>query len=88
METAEIIDLAREGIWVLLLVSAPMMLTALFVGLGVSLVQALTQIQETTLTFVPKMLAMLLVMVLALPFMLQSLEDYGFKLFERIATID
>jgi flagellar biosynthetic protein FliQ len=88
METVEIIDLAREGIWVLLLVSAPMMLTALFVGLGVSLVQALTQIQETTLTFVPKMVAMLLVMVLALPFMLQSLEDYGFKLFERIATID
>lgn len=88
METVEIIDLAREGIWVLLLVSAPMMLTALFVGLAVSLVQALTQIQETTLTFVPKMVAMLLVMVLALPFMLQSLEDYGQKLFERIATVD
>lgn len=88
MESAEIIDIAREGIWVLLLVSAPMMLTALVVGLSVSLVQALTQIQETTLTFVPKMVAMLLVMVLALPFMLQSLEDYGNKLFERIATID
>ena len=82
------IDLAREGIWVLMLVGAPMMLTALFVGLAVSLVQALTQIQETTLTFVPKMVAMLLVMVLALPFMLQSLEDYGAKLFERIATIE
>lgn len=88
MESAEIIDLAREGVWVLLLVSAPMVLTALFVGLAISLVQALTQIQETTLTFVPKMVAMLLVMVLALPFMLQSLEHYGQKLFERIATID
>jgi flagellar biosynthetic protein FliQ len=88
MESPEIIDIAREGIWVLLLVSAPMMLTALVVGLAVSLVQALTQIQETTLTFVPKMTAMLIVMVLALPFMLQSLEDYGHKLFERIATID
>jgi flagellar biosynthetic protein FliQ len=88
MESPEIIDIAREGIWVLLLVSAPMMLTALVVGLAVSLVQALTQIQETTLTFVPKMTAMLIVMVLALPFMLQSLEDYGQKLFERIATID
>ncbi len=71
-----------------MLVSAPMMLTALFVGLGVSLLQALTQIQETTLTFVPKMVAMLLVMMLALPFMLQSLENYGTRLFERIATID
>jgi flagellar biosynthesis protein FliQ len=88
MESVEIIDLAREGVWVLLLVSAPMVLTALFVGLAISLVQALTQIQETTLTFVPKMVAMLLVMVLALPFMLQSLEHYGEKLFERIATID
>ncbi len=88
MEPSQIVDLAREGIWVLLLVSAPMMLTALFVGLAVSLVQALTQIQETTLTFVPKMLAMLLVMALAMPFMLQSLQDYGVKLFERIATIE
>ena len=88
MEPIEIIDFAREGIWVLMLVSAPMMLTALFVGLGVSLLQALTQIQETTLTFVPKMVAMLLVMMLALPFMLQSLENYGTRLFERIATID
>ncbi len=88
MESVEIIDLAREGVWVLLLVSAPMVLTALFVGLAISLVQALTQIQETTLTFVPKMVAMLLVMILALPFMLQSLEHYGQKLFERIATID
>ena len=88
MESAEIIDLAREGIWVLLIVSAPMVLTALFVGFAISLIQALTQIQETTLTFVPKMVAMLLVMVVALPFMLQSLEHYGEKLFDRIATID
>lgn len=88
MESIEILDLAREGIWVLLLVSAPMMLTALVVGLSISLVQALTQVQESTLTFVPKMTAMLLVMILTLPFMLQSLEDYGEKLFNRIATIE
>ncbi|MBX9726054.1 MAG: flagellar biosynthesis protein FliQ [Rickettsiales bacterium] len=88
MESIEILDLAREGIWVLLLVSAPMMLTALVVGLSISLIQALTQVQEQTLTFVPKMTAMLLVMILTLPFMLQSLEDYGEKLFNRIATIE
>ena len=88
MESITIVDLAREGVWVLVLVGAPLMLTALFVGLAVSLLQALTQIQETTLTFVPKMLAMLLVLALAMPFMLQSLQDYGFKLFERIATIE
>jgi flagellar biosynthesis protein FliQ len=88
MDSIEILDLAREGIWVLLLVSAPMMITALVVGLAISLVQALTQVQESTLTFVPKMTAMLLVMILTLPFMLQSLEDYGEKLFNRIATIE
>ena len=88
MESADIIHVTREGIWVLMLVSAPMMITALVVGLGVSLVQALTQIQETTLTFVPKLVAMLIVMMLALPFMLQSLQDYGNEIFERIATIE
>lgn len=88
MEPVQAVDIAREGIWVLLLVGAPMMLTALFVGLAVSLLQALTQIQETTLTFVPKMVAMLLVMALSMPYMLQTLQDYGHKLFERIATID
>jgi len=88
MESADIIHVTREGIWVLMLVSAPMMITALVVGLGVSLVQALTQIQETTLTFVPKLVAMLIVMLLALPFMLQSLQDYGNEIFERIATIE
>jgi flagellar biosynthetic protein FliQ len=88
MESREIIDIAREGIWVLMIVGAPLMLTALVVGLAISFIQALTQIQETTLTFVPKMLAMLMVMILALPFMLQSLQDYGEKLFDKIATID
>ncbi|HRY24814.1 MAG TPA: flagellar biosynthetic protein FliQ, partial [Geminicoccaceae bacterium] len=51
-------DVARQAIWVMLKVGAPMMLVALVVGLCVSLLQALTQIQEMTLTFVPKILAM------------------------------
>lgn len=88
MDSVEIMDFAREGIWVLLIVSAPMLLTALIVGFVISLMQALTQIQEQTLTFVPKLVAMLLVMMLAMPTMLQSLEDYGEKLFNRIATIE
>ena len=88
MESADIIHVTREGIWVLMLVSAPMMITALVVGLAVSLVQALTQIQESTLTFVPKLAAMMIVMMFALPFMLQSLQDFGNEIFERIATIE
>ncbi len=88
MNSPEVIDFAREGIWVLMLVAAPMLLAALVVGLAISLVQALTQIQETTLTFVPKMAAMLIVMMLAMPYMLQTLEDYGKRLFDRIAVAD
>ena len=88
MESPDILDFARQGIWVLLLVAAPMLLTALVVGLAVALVQALTQVQEATLTFVPKLVAMMLVMMLAMPFMLQTLQDYGTKLFDRIASVE
>lgn len=88
MDSVEVINTVRDGIWVLILVSAPLMITALVVGLTVSLVQALTQIQEQTLTFVPKILSMLIVMMLVLPFMMQSLQDYTEELFTRIATIE
>jgi len=88
MEAPDVVHILREGIWVLMLVSAPMMITALVVGLAVSLLQALTQIQETTLTFVPKITAMMIVMMLALPFMLQTLEDFGHEIFDRIAAIE
>lgn len=65
-------------------IGAPMMLVGLFVGLGISLVQALTQIQETTLSFVPKILIMFLSMMLFLPFMLASLSSFTLELFDRI----
>jgi flagellar biosynthetic protein FliQ len=88
MDAAEVVNVTREGIRVLMIISAPIMLTALVVGLAVSLVQALTQIQEMTLTFVPKMIAMLVVMMLALPFMLQSLQDFTLQLFTRIGNLE
>lgn len=88
MDSIEVINVVRDGIWVLIIISAPLMITALVVGLAVSLIQALTQIQEMTLTFVPKILSMLIVMILVLPFMLQSLEDYTEELFTRIATME
>lgn len=88
MEAVDVVNILRESIKVLMIVSAPMMLTALVVGLGVSLLQALTQIQEMTLTFVPKVTAMLVVMMLALPFMLQSLVDFTNELFVRIEHIE
>lgn len=87
MEAMDIVNVTRDAIWLLIIVASPMMITALVVGLGVSLIQALTQIQEMTLTFVPKTVAMLIVLMISLPFVFQKLQDFGGELFERIATI-
>ncbi len=88
MESTEVIEIVREAIYVLILISAPVMLTALIVGLLISLLQALTQIQEATLTFVPKVVAMLLMLIIALPFMLRTLTDFTHKLQDRIVHIE
>lgn len=68
MDPASTIDFARSSILVLLEVIAPAMITALIVGLGIGLLQALTQIQEQTLVFVPKIVAVFVVLLIALPF--------------------
>ena len=88
MEAAEVIEVIRDGVYVLILISAPLMLVALVVGLIIALLQALTQIQEATLTFVPKVLAMLLMLVITLPFMIDTLTNYSNKLFDKIGHIE
>jgi flagellar biosynthetic protein FliQ len=81
----EVIDVARDAIMTLVIVSAPLMLVGLVVGVVVSLFQALTQIQEMTLAFVPKILAMFAAMLLALPFMGDVLHGHMARLAARIA---
>lgn len=76
MTAPEVLDLARQGIWVLIVVSAPMMIVGLVVGVVIALFQALTQIQEMTLVFVPKILAIFVTMLIALPFMGETLASY------------
>jgi flagellar biosynthesis protein FliQ len=88
MTEADVLDVLREGIYVLILTAAPAMIVSLTVGIIVSLFQALTQIQEPTLTFVPKMLAMLLTLIITLPFMINMLIDYTHKLNERIIQME
>lgn len=68
MNGAEVLDIGREAIWTLIIVSAPMMIAGLAVGVVVALFQALTQIQEQTLVFVPKILAIFITMMITLPF--------------------
>lgn len=86
MTGAAILDVARDGIATFLKVSAPLMLVALFVGLVVSLVQALTQLQEQTLVFVPKIVAVFAAMLLCLPFMGDALAAYMERIALRIAS--
>jgi flagellar biosynthetic protein FliQ len=85
MTGAETIDFARESIWVLLMLAAPGMLTALVVGVIIGLLQALTQVQEMTLVFVPKILAIFLVLLIALPFAGEAMATYMDGVAARIA---
>jgi flagellar biosynthetic protein FliQ len=84
MTGPEVLDVARDAIVTLLLVSSPLMLVGLAVGVAISLFQALTQIQEMTLTFVPKILAMFVAMLIALPFMADAMQSHMTRLAARI----
>lgn len=86
MTGPEILDLARQSIYVLLEVSAPMMIVALVVGLAIALLQALTQVQEMTLVFVPKIVAIFLTLLIALPFMAQALNGFMILVSQKIVT--
>jgi len=84
MTGAEVLDVARDAIWTIVIVSAPLMVVGLLVGVVISLVQALTQVQEMTLVFVPKILAMFVTMLLALPFMADALHSHMLRISSRI----
>ena len=76
MDAQQVLSAGQQGLWVLLLVSAPVLLTVLVVGLVVSIFQAATQINEATLSFVPKVVAAVAVLAVAGPWMLTMLVDY------------
>ena len=86
MTPADALSVARDAIIVALKLGAPAMLLALGVGLAISFFQALTQIQEMTLTFVPKMVIILLSLLLFLPFMLSTLTAFTESLMGRIVS--
>jgi flagellar biosynthetic protein FliQ len=84
MSEAAFIDLMQGAVWLIILLSAPLLLVNLIVGLGISIFQAVTQIQESTLTFVPKILASFLVLVLAGPWMTQMVIQYSNQVFQQL----
>jgi flagellar biosynthesis protein FliQ len=84
MTGPETLDVARDAIWTIVIVSSPLMVVGLVVGVVVSLFQALTQIQEQTLIYVPKILAIFAAMLLALPFMADALNSHMLRISSRI----
>ena len=86
MTGPEVLDVARAAIYTLVIISAPVMLVGLLVGVAISLLQALTQIQEMTLAFVPKILAIFVSLLVALPFMAERLNAEMLRLAARIVS--
>ena len=84
MTPGVVMEIGRQAIEVTVLISAPMLITALIVGLIISIFQAATQLNESSLQFVPKLIAMFAVILLAGPWMLQYLVDYIQRLFSSI----
>ncbi len=86
MNGTEVLDIGRDALYVLLIMAAPVMIVSLVVGLVVALFQALTQIQEMTLTFVPKIVAIFMTLMIALPFMGSTIADFYEDLMDRMAV--
>ncbi|MFQ5733024.1 MAG: flagellar biosynthesis protein FliQ [Planctomycetaceae bacterium] len=84
MTVDQAVELGRAAVMLGLLVGAPVMLTAIVVGLAVSILQAVTQIQDQTLSFVPKIIAMFLALLYLLPWILHQMMEYSTALFQNV----
>ncbi len=87
MNETEVIETAQEALLLAIQLGAPVLLVGLFVGVAIALVQALTQIQEMTLVFVPKIFAIMVAMFLTLPFMMRTLVEFMERLADRIIAL-
>ncbi len=87
MTAADAIEISRQAIIVLLKIGVPIMLIALIVGLSVSLLQALTQIQEMTLAFVPKIIVIFASLLLFLPFMMSTLTGFTRHVMDKVVSL-
>jgi flagellar biosynthetic protein FliQ len=87
MNAQDFIEVSRDAVWVMIKLGAIPMLAGLAVGVVISLIQALTQIQEMTLSFVPKILTLFVVIILALPFMIDVMSQFTNEVMGRIASV-
>ncbi len=86
MNAEQVFDILREAMIVTLIISGPPMAIGLVVGVVISLVQAMTQIQEMTLTFVPKLIVLFVTMIVFMPFMLASISKFTEFIFDKIVA--
>lgn len=87
MTPETVLDVGRDSLWVIALLAAPLLLSALAVGLLVGMIQAATQIQEMTLTFIPKLIVLALALLIAGPWMLGVLTDFTVTLINEIPEL-
>ena len=84
MDSYQAAELVQQAIWQVLLLAAPVLITGLVVGLVIGIFQSFTQIQDHTLGFVPKMIAILVVICLCLPWLFETMSEYSSETFEQI----
>ncbi|MBX7199805.1 MAG: flagellar biosynthesis protein FliQ [Rhodospirillaceae bacterium] len=87
MSEADVLDIARDAMMTMLLVSAPMLVIGLVVGLIISVFQTLTHIQEMTLTFIPKILSIFAAMIIFMPWMLRELTEFTHRVMDKIVAL-
>ncbi|MFP4013678.1 MAG: flagellar biosynthesis protein FliQ [Chitinispirillaceae bacterium] len=87
MEPTVVVDIGRQALFITLLISGPLLAVGLVIGLVVGIFQAVTQIHEMTLTFIPKILGIGLVLLLLMPWMLIKLIEYTYSLFDMIGRV-
>lgn len=87
MNETQIIDIARDGVMTMILVSGPILVVGLVVGVLITLLQTITSLQEQTLTFVPKLLATFLALIFLLPFMMHEMNDFMQRMMDTIIAL-
>ncbi|MFA7430749.1 MAG: flagellar biosynthesis protein FliQ [Rhodospirillaceae bacterium] len=87
MNETEILDIARDAVWTMLMIAGPILIVGLIIGLSISLFQALTSIQEMTLTFVPKMLIVFASLIFLMPYMLRHMTEFTLRLMDTIVGL-
>ena len=87
MTPESVLDLGREALWIAALISAPLLITVLLVGAIIGMLQAATQINEMTLSFIPKLIGLVVVLVAAGPWMLHLIMDFTTRLYTSISGV-